>query len=129
MQNIPRQFSRFPYRASAVLIRLPHLYEVTLIDISLHGVLAALSGNADIYGGDKIRLRVLTQKGNQAFEVEALVAHRAEDIVGLEISTIDRHAKNTLRQLIEMNLGTQELASRTLPALLKANSSSASTPA
>ena len=129
MQSVSRQPSRFPYRASAVLICLPHLYEVTLIDVSLHGVLVGLDGHAEIGAGDRLRLRILTEKGNQACEVETLVVHRSEGQIGLEIRSIDCHARNTLRQLIEMNLGTLELAVRTLPALLKANSSSVSTPA
>ncbi len=75
MQNDSRLFSRPPYRASAVLIHLPYLYEVTLIDISVHGALVGPMGNVEIGVGDQTRLRVLTEKGNQAFEVEALVAH------------------------------------------------------
>ncbi len=129
MQSVSRLSSRFPYRASAVLIRLPHLYEVSLIDVSLHGVLVGLDGHADIGSGDQLRLRVLTEKGNQACEIEVVVAHRSERLIGLEIGSIDSHARNTLRQLIEMNLGTLELAARTLPVLLKANNSCASTPA
>ena len=121
MQNDPRLFSRFPYRANAVLIRLPHLYEVTLIDISAHGALVGMKGNAEIRVGDQTRLRVLTEKGYQVFEVEALVAHRSEQGIGLEIGSIDHHARNTLHRLIEMNLGTLDLAARSLPALLKAN--------
>ena len=121
MQNEPRPFSRVPYRANAVLICLPRLCEVTLIDISVHGALAWLKGNVEINVGDETRLRVLTEKGNQAFEVEALVAHQSEHIVGLEISAMDHHAKGTLRRLIETNLGAPDLASRTLPVLLKAN--------
>lgn len=129
MQIVSRQASRFPYRASAVLIRLPRLYEVTLIDVSLHGVLVALDGHADIGAGDTLRLRILTERGNQACEVETLVVHRSDGLIGLEIISLDSHARNTLRQLIEMNLGPLELAARTLPVLLKANSPSVSTPA
>ncbi len=122
MHHDPRLFSRFPYRANAVLICLPRLYEVTLIDISAHGALVKQKGNVEIVVGDQTRLRVLTEKGNQAFEVEALVAHRSEQGVGLEFGCIDHHAKKTLYRLIEMNLGTLDLASRSLPVLLKANS-------
>ena len=121
MQNDAQLLSRFPYHANAVLIRLPRLYEVTLIDISAHGALVGLKGNAEIMVGDQTRLRVLTEKGNQAFEVEALVAYRLEQSIGLKMSSIDHHAKRTLHRLIEMNLGTPDLDSRTLPALLKAN--------
>ena len=121
MQNDLRRHSRFPYSARAELIRLPHLYEVTLIDISEHGVLIRSNAKTGIEVGDQIRLRLLTEKGNQAFEVEVLVAHRSEELAGLEISAIDRHARRSLHQLIQMNLGTPELASRTLAALLQAN--------
>jgi hypothetical protein len=121
MQGGPRQGSRFSYQANAVLIRLPRLDEVTLIDISLHGAIVALNANAEVGAGDQARLRVLTDKGNQAFEVDALVVHRSGQFLGLEISSIDHHAKGILRQLIEMNLGAVELATRTLPILLQQN--------
>ena len=121
MQVDPRLCSRFPHRAHAVLIHLPHLYEVTLIDISEHGVLVEPKGNVGIAIGDQTRLRVLTEKGNQAFEVEAIVAHRSEQGIGLDINSIDHHARNSLRRLVEAKLGTEELASRTLPVLIEAN--------
>jgi hypothetical protein len=121
MQSDPQPFSRFPYRAKAVLIRLPHLCEVTLIDISVYGALVGLGEDAEIGIGDQARLRVLTEKGNQAFEVETLVVHRSEQGIGLEFNSIDHHAQNTLNRLIEMNLGDQALALRTLPVLLKDN--------
>ncbi len=121
MQDNPRLFSRFPCRASAILIHLPRLYEVTLIDISEYGVLVRPKENVEIEVGDQTRLRVLTEKGNQAFEVDAFVVHRSEQGIGLEINVIDHHAKSALRRLIEMNLGTLDLASRTLPVLLEAN--------
>src|SRR3972149_10770568 len=104
MQNDPRLFSRFPYRANAVLIRLPHLYEVTLIDISAHGALVGMKGNAEIRVGDQTRLRVLTEKGYQAFEVEALVAHRSEQGIGLEIGSLRHPPRNTQPWQVEMKL-------------------------
>ena len=121
MQDEPRLVSGFPYRANAVLICLPHLWEATLIDISLHGALVWIKGNVEIRVGDETRLRVLTEKGNQAFEAEALVAHRAQHIVGLEISAIDHHATSALQRLTGMNPNFPDLASRTLPVLLQAN--------
>jgi hypothetical protein len=121
MQNNTQLCSRLPYRANAVLIRLPHIYEATLIDISVHGALVQLANDAEVRIGDQTRLRVLTEKGNQAFEVDAVVVHRSERGTGLEISAIDHHALSTLHRLIEMNLGAAELAARTLPALLREN--------
>jgi hypothetical protein len=128
MKNDPRLFPRFPYRTNAVLICLPCLHEVTLIDICAHGALVRPEGNTEIRVGDQTRLRVLTEKGNQAFEVEALVAHRSDQGIGVEFGCIDHHAKSTLQRLIEMNLGTSDLAARTLPALLDANFCAAPAP-
>lgn len=128
MQSDRRRIARFPYHANAVSIRLPRLYEVTLIDISVHGALVGLKENAEIRVGDRTRLRVLTEKGNQAFEVETFVVHRSEQRIGLEIDSIDHYAKSTLHRLIETNLGTPDLASRTLPVLLKANFSASPAP-
>lgn len=121
MHDEPRLLSRSPCRANAVLICLPHLFEVTLIDISVHGALVRIKGNVEVRVGDETRLRVLTEKGNQAFEAEALVAHRSQHIVGLEISAIDHHAAGALQRLIGKDPGSPDLASRTLPVLLQAN--------
>jgi hypothetical protein len=121
MQSNPQLCSRFPYRANAVLIRLPRIYEATLIDISVHGALVRLENDVEIGIGDQTRLRVLTERGNQAFEVDAVVVHRSEQGIALEINAIDHHALSTLHRLIEMNLGTVDLATRTLPVLLREN--------
>ena len=128
MQDDPQQCSRFPNCAKAVLIRLPHLYEATLIDISVHGAVVGLKGNAEIGVGDQTRLRVLTEKGNQAFEVGALVAYRSGQGIGLEINSIDHHAKSTLYRMIAINSGTLDLAVRALLVLLEANFSVSPTP-
>lgn len=121
MQDDARLIARFPCRTNAVLIYLPRLYEATLIDISLHGALVGLKGAADIGVGDQARLRVLNDKGNQAFEVDTLVAHRSEQGIGLAINAIDRHAESWVQRLIAGNPGAPALAARTLPALLEAN--------
>ena len=129
MRDEPRPFSRLPYRANAVLVRLPLLCEVTLIDISVHGALVWMKGNVEFGVGDEIRLRVLTEKGNQALEVRARVAHRSCRIVGLEISAVDHHARCSLQRLNGINPGNWGFASRTLPVLLRENSAAGSTPA
>jgi len=122
MQIESRRLPAFACCANAVLIRLPQLYEVTLIDISAHAALVAMKGRAEIKPGDQARLRVLTEKGNQAFEVQARVAHRSQLGVGLEIGAIDQHARNRLQRLIGVNPGAPELAARTLADLVEAHS-------
>lgn len=121
MQHNVRMDTRIPSCANAVLIHLPRLYEATLIDISLHGVLVRLEGAVDFRVGDQARLRVLNDKGNQAFEVDALVAHRSQHGIGLAIESIDRHARSWVERLIGGNPGAPGLAARTLPALLEEN--------
>jgi len=121
MGNDRRQFFGRAHRASAVLICLPQLYEVALIDISAHAALVETRGKVEIKPGDRARLRVLTEKGNQAFEVEALVVHRSELGIGLELDTIDHHASCGLQRLIGMNSGGLDLSARTLPDLIEAN--------
>jgi len=121
MQDDPRSYSGFPYHTNAILICLPHICEATLVDVSAHGALVSIETNAAIRVGDEARLRVLTDKGNHAFEVDALVAHRSGRLVGLAFNAMDQHAKNTLHRLIGMNLGDPEFAARSLQVLLNAN--------
>jgi len=121
MQDDTRLATRFACRAEAVLIHLPRLYEATLIDISMHGVLVELKGSVEIKVGDQARLRVLNENGNQAFELDTLVAHREEQRIGLAIDAIDRHAQSWVQRLIAAQKGAADLATRTLPALLEAN--------
>jgi len=121
MTSEPHLHSRLHYGTNAELICLPHLYEVMLIDISEHGALLGSKQNVRFGIGDQTRLRLLTQKGNQAFEVDAFVWHRSEQGIGIEFYSIDQYAKRRLRELIEMNLGAMDLASRSLPNLLRQN--------
>jgi hypothetical protein len=97
------------------------LYEATLIDISMCGVLVELKGSVDIEVGDQARLRVLNGNGNQAFELDTLVVHRSEQGIGLAVNAIDRHAQSGVQRLIGSGPGAPALAARTLPALLEAN--------
>ncbi|HUX25681.1 MAG TPA: PilZ domain-containing protein [Burkholderiales bacterium] len=121
MGNDRRQFSGLAHRASAVLICLPQLYEVALIDISARGALVETRGKVEIKPGDRARLRVLTEKGNQAFEAEVLIVHCSELGIGLEIEAIDHHASCGLQRLIGTNSGGADLTARTLPELIEAN--------
>jgi hypothetical protein len=123
MRNSSLSFSRLANCANAVLIRLPHLHEVTLLDLSLHAAMVASSGYVDVVVGDAVRLRVLTPRGNCAFEVDASVAYRAAEYIGLQIASVDAHARSALLRLVEMKHGSAASAARTLPALLEAHRS------
>lgn len=122
MRNDSRMFAAFPYRANAVLVCLPHLYDVVLIDISEHAALVWATGNAGIRRGAVARLRVLTENGNQAFELRTVVAHSSGHGIALEIDAIDRHARDSLQRLLGADRGAPQLASRTLSDLIEANS-------
>jgi hypothetical protein len=121
MRNDSRLFAAFPYRANAVLICLPRLYDVALIDISMHAALIAFEGTAEIRPGDQAPLRVLTEKGNQAFEVPARVAHRTGSRIALAIGVIDRHTRGSLQRLLGAGSSAPDLASRSLSELIDAN--------
>ncbi|MFA5914576.1 MAG: PilZ domain-containing protein [Burkholderiales bacterium] len=120
MQNDARRFSRFSARADAVLVCLPRIYEGTLIDISEQGALLRLDGKVEIQLGDQTRLRVLTAKGNQAFEVRARLAYRSGQNIGLQIDIVDQYAKGSLYRLIGMRPDAADLAARSLPDLIDA---------
>lgn len=121
MLNDSRLFAAFPYRANAVLVCLPRLYDVALIDISMYGALIGFEGNAEIRPGEQAPLRVLTEKGNQAFEVQARVAHRAGSRIALAIDVTDRHTRGLLQHLLGAGANALNLASRSLSELIDAN--------
>ena len=120
MQNDARLFSRLSWCADAVLICLPRIYEATLIDISEQGALLRRDGEVDIEIGAQTRLRVLTQKGNQAFEVHGRLAYRSGRNIGLQIDIVDQYARGSLRRLIGMRPDAADLAARSLPDLIEA---------
>lgn len=121
MQSDPRRSPEPAHRANAVLIHLPRLYEVALIDASLRGALIGTRKLVEIELGEQVRLRVLTERGNQAFEVEARVAHRAEIGIGLEFDTVDQHARRSLQRLIGTDRSAGDPAARTLGDLIEAH--------
>ena len=122
MQAGDRRHSRPPHCFGAVLIHLPRLYELALLDISLHAALLAPGERVEVGLGEATRLRVLTRRGNQACEVQAVIAYRSERGIGLEIDASEQPAMRSLQRLIGVDLVLGDrLGSRSLADLIEAN--------
>ena len=108
-------------RCGAVLIKLPRLYEAALIDISLRAALLEPNERFEGGVGEPMRLRVLTERGNQACEVQAVIAYRSELGIGLAIDVSERNAMRSLyRQTGGYFALTDRLAERSLAELVEA---------
>jgi hypothetical protein len=109
---------RFPYHARGILILLPNFVDVTIIDMSLSGAHIVVSGLFQIKAGQHCSLRILNSDERRVIEVEASMAYKREGHIGLTLRNVTPSIEKALRNMVEMNLGTDSMLKRDLCALL-----------
>jgi hypothetical protein len=115
-----RHFPRFPFHRSAVLIFSTGQFEVALIDLAANGALVESIGAPGFSLYERCELRVLNSEGLRVLAVDAIIVHCIKSrYVGLRLCNISSVAEKDLRQIVEMNLGRDELIQRDFDELLK----------
>lgn len=116
-----RKHPRFPFHCKGELrIELiPCLGE--LVDFSQFGALFR-SGiiQVGLESGQKCSLDILHLNNNLLCTVEGRVAHRHENLVGIELDALDEERLNKILQAGALNLAPPKLFNRSLAALLQA---------
>jgi len=90
-----------------------------LMDISLKGVLVSVSDSWHAQTGNQAQARInLGDEGNDyLIDLTGRVAHVENNLVGLEITSMDLDSATTLRRLVELNLADPSLLERELSQL------------
>jgi hypothetical protein len=90
-----------------------------LLDISLQGVLVSVSDSWQAQTGNQAQARInLGDEGNDyLIDLTGRVAHVENNLVGLEITSMDLDSATNLRRLVELNLADPSLLERELSQL------------
>lgn len=112
-----RHFSRVFFQAAATLSSAGTRWPCEVLDLSLKGALLRLPAGQPAPAG-RCRLELTLDEAQQArIGMDAEVAHREGDVLGLHCLSIDLDSITHLRRLVELNLGDDAILQRDLSAL------------
>lgn len=115
-----RAFTRIHSDKLATLTIAGTVHACQLLDISLKGALLQLTGTWRPEVDQNAELNVqLDGEESPHIHMEGSVTHVEGDHVGLQCLHIPLEDAQTLRRLVELNLGDETLLSRELRALIK----------
>ncbi len=111
-----RNFHRILFDAPVTVIYNTRRFHSKLIDISLNGALLEAAEGFNGKTGDTVLLKI--KLGDEiSIDMEAQLAHREENHLGMRCRHIDMESIGHLRRLVELNLGDTALLERELSAL------------
>jgi hypothetical protein len=111
-----RHFHRVAHDASATLSREGKTFPCKILDLSLKGCLIELGNNWSIEPDQVFEFRIDLSPTVQIV-MDVSLAHRDGTKIGLVCQHIDLDSISTLKRLVELNLGDEELLERDLQAL------------
>ena len=111
-----RHFSRFPFPGRARIYSGTEVWDTTLQDISLKGVLLHRPADWNERGGRTFRVDIRLE-GGIVISMTVTAVHVGEQSIGFRCERIDMDSFSHLKRLIELNLGQPELLNRELSAL------------
>lgn len=113
---ITRRFTRIDFEADVKLYSTGAMWDTTVMDISLKGVLCSRPKDWDARMGKSYRLEMRLPGGSR-ISMNATAANANASSIGFEWSKIDFDSFTHLKRLIELNIGDPELMNRELTAL------------
>ena len=112
-----RQYKRIAFDAPAVLSQDANVWQVRLVDLSLHGLL--IEKPSPFEGDPEQPFVIKFELGKQAdVMMEIQLRHDDNGQLGFECLHIDLESITYLRRLIELNLGDQVELQRELGSLI-----------
>lgn len=111
-----RKFSRIAFDADTTLVQNERDWKVSLVDISLKGILIEAPQDFDI-NPDKPLLAKVQLDDVSYITMAIRFAHKEANHIGFVCTQIDIDSISHLRRLTELNLGSTDLLERELSAL------------
>lgn len=126
MTTNKRRFKRINFSANASLVLNDEEQQKTtgqLVDISLKGALLKLDHDLDgLHSGEVGELTLTPEQGDMSLQFHISIAYllQSENLVGVNILSLDVDSAAHLRRLIEVNLGNSHDLQRELSHLINA---------
>ena len=111
-----RQFSRILFDAWAELRQGDHLWNATVVDLSLKGLLVRQPEDWQVDANQPL-VATIQLDNHTAIQMSVRLRHFDAGLLGFECEHIDLDSITNLRRLVELNLGDPELLERQLGAL------------
>lgn len=113
-----RHFSRVLFKARATLSDNANAVPCEVLDLSLKGALVRVADAPAWRPESTCRLDLALDSGQEvSIRIDAQVAHREGQVIGLHCVAIDLDSITHLRRLVELNLGDDAVLQRELSAL------------
>lgn len=117
-EHAPRRFSRIAFHRPAVLDLRVARSECEVLDVCLKGALVEVGPTLRPRPGDACSLTIRLDGGDAQIRMEGEVAHVNGNRVGVKCDELDLESIQHLRQIVELNMGDEDLLQRELAALV-----------
>lgn len=114
-----RQFSRIAFDAPVTLHDDSNEWKSKLLDISLKGVLILRPDNWDRNINDNVKLSIQLDNSGSEIDMDVKLAHKGDERLGFLCVRIDLDSVTTLKRLVELNIGDEQLLERELLNMLE----------
>ncbi|PID42918.1 MAG: PilZ domain-containing protein [Gammaproteobacteria bacterium] len=118
-----RNFSRVSFAANSTLYQGDHVWQCTVLDLSLKGVLINVEEGWDGDKASPFELKILLSEDEMdIILMSTIVVHQEKTLIGMETRYIDLDSITHLKRLVELNIGNDTLLERELGALIETHS-------
>ncbi|MBE0501893.1 MAG: PilZ domain-containing protein [Desulfuromonadales bacterium] len=100
-----RDYLRIPFKCHSQINVANQSYPCTLLDISLRGLLLAVTEPTVIELGTLCQIDIAFVTGGIHLQFDAKLVHRVQDHYGFKIEALDIDSLAHLRRLLELNYG------------------------
>lgn len=112
-----RQFTRIVFSTPAKLQLDGHLYDTSLVDLSLKGALITNHEHFTAQAGMPCSLFFKLDGSDITIEMLGKLSHIESEQIGLACQQMDIESVSHLKRLIELNVGSEDLLHRELEHL------------
>ncbi len=120
VNSVQRKFVRIEFDAPIILVSKngDREWQSKLLDISLNGALIERPENWTDDKGELFNLLITLPDSEIQIDMEVDVAHISDEHIGFHCVHIDLESATSLRRLVELNLGDEDLLERELTHML-----------
>lgn len=108
-----RKFSRILFDTKASLIEEGAVWSTRILDLSLNGALLEAPDDFNPRS-NSLLLSFSLPDSDIEVQMQAAIAHRKQDLIGMTCEHIDVESISHLRRMVELNLGDASLLNREL---------------